>query len=319
MAWDYKRLNNLPQNPKFDVFMCYDQADRRPVIEIAKQLRAYGLTPWLDVWELKSGMNFQMQVRQLTNKISSMALFIGKGYVDRGINSKTESILQDFFQNNCSIIPVLLSNIDRKVNLPRYLEGFEKVDFNLNEPDPTTQLIRRITGQQPDDMLSFSDSLSSSKGVDYRKLQELLMARKWRDADYETYIRMLEVIGHGKNEPFRNEQWISFPCSDLQTIDHLWVKYSQGKFGFSVQKKILVEECGASLSGKYPGKQIWHEFCERIGWRVNGQTLSYTDMTFDTSAPHGHLPGVRLGQGLLGQGGVGSAWCLLFRLKVCST
>lgn len=29
-----------------------------------------------------------------------------------------------------------------------------------------------------------------------------------------------------------------FPCTDLLTIDNLWVKYSKGHFGFSVQKFI---------------------------------------------------------------------------------
>ncbi|WP_375342016.1 GUN4 domain-containing protein, partial [Okeania sp. SIO3B5] len=30
----------------------------------------------------------------------------------------------------------------------------------------------------------------------------------------------------------------NFPCEDLHTIDQLWVKYSDGKFGFSVQMEI---------------------------------------------------------------------------------
>ena len=30
----------------------------------------------------------------------------------------------------------------------------------------------------------------------------------------------------------------NFPCEDLRTIDQLWVKYSDGRFGFSVQKRI---------------------------------------------------------------------------------
>jgi len=29
-----------------------------------------------------------------------------------------------------------------------------------------------------------------------------------------------------------------FPCEDLRTIDQLWVEYSNGSFGFSVQKRI---------------------------------------------------------------------------------
>ncbi|HYX15858.1 MAG TPA: GUN4 domain-containing protein [Nostoc sp.] len=37
----------------------------------------------------------------------------------------------------------------------------------------------------------------------------------------------------------------NFPCTDLRTIDRLWVKYSNGHFCFSVQKRIWLE-CGGS-------------------------------------------------------------------------
>ncbi|MBP0016279.1 MAG: GUN4 domain-containing protein [Cyanobacteria bacterium SBLK] len=30
----------------------------------------------------------------------------------------------------------------------------------------------------------------------------------------------------------------NFPCEDLREIDQLWIHYSKGRFGFSVQKRI---------------------------------------------------------------------------------
>ena len=41
-----------------------------------------------------------------------------------------------------------------------------------------------------------------------------------------------------------------FPCADLRVIDQLWVRYSNGRFGFSVQKQIWVEVGGKLDFGK---------------------------------------------------------------------
>ena len=98
-------------------------------------------------------------------------------------------------------------------------------------------------------------SLESEKGIDYTRLRDLLKARDLKAADNETYLRMLEVVGRKKGDYIRSEELLNFPCADLKTIDHLWVQYSQGHFGFSVQKEIYVA-CGAKLDGKYPGDKI---------------------------------------------------------------
>ncbi len=38
----------------FDVFLCHNSDDKSAVIEIANQLKARNLKPWLDVWESTS-------------------------------------------------------------------------------------------------------------------------------------------------------------------------------------------------------------------------------------------------------------------------
>jgi hypothetical protein len=135
------------------------------------------------------------------------------------------------------------------------------------------------------------DDLSSEKGIDYTRLRDLLKAGQWRDADKETYAVMIRAVGKKSGEWFSREELLNFPCTDLRTIDGLWVKYSQGKFGFSVQKQIYVE-CGAQLDGEYPGDKIWHEFCDRVGWRKGGKYLNYSDLKADLSlSPTGEFPG----------------------------
>ncbi|MEI2580272.1 GUN4 domain-containing protein [Scytonema sp. PRP1] len=80
--------------------------------------------------------------------------------------------------------------------------------------------------------------LPSEKGVDYTRLRDLLAAGKWKEADEETFAVMLKASGRENDGWLDIESIKNFPCTDLRTIDQLWVKYSNGGFGFSVQKRI---------------------------------------------------------------------------------
>ncbi|MEG4495677.1 serine/threonine-protein kinase [Microcoleus sp. F10-C6] len=129
--------------------------------------------------------------------------------------------------------------------------------------------------------------LISAKGVDYRQLDRLLASGEWKKADQETTNKMLEAAGRTEERLLSIEDIDRFPCEDLRTIDQLWVKYSNGRFGFSVQKRIY-----ESLGGtREYDKKISEAFGDRVGWRVNSKWLHYIDLKFNTKAPEGHLPG----------------------------
>ncbi|GET37922.1 serine/threonine-protein kinase [Microseira wollei] len=130
------------------------------------------------------------------------------------------------------------------------------------------------------------DNLRSAVGMDYQKLRDLLAAGKWKEADEETKRVMLKVGGH-EQESWRldTNRINQFPCEDLRTIDQLWVKYSNGRFGFSVQKRIWLE-----VGGKLwvDDTKVMQKFDDRVGWRVNGRVSG--DLTYSPNAPWGHLP-----------------------------
>ncbi len=134
-------------------------------------------------------------------------------------------------------------------------------------------------------------------------LENFLRNEQWKDADEETYRLMITTVGKEVGNYFTSvEELLTFPCQELLTIDRLWVQYSRGLFGFSVQKEIYVE-CGATLDGKYLGDEIIEAFGDRIGWRQNDQWLTYSDLNPSFSSPKGNFP--------VGGGGVG--WmCVLF-------
>lgn len=116
----------------------------------------------------------------------------------------------------------------------------------------------------------------------YRKLLNYLASASWWEANEETYRLMITVIGKG----FFSSGLAKFPCEDLRMIDQLWVKFSNGKWGFSVQKRVW-QECGSPMTYD----ENWEKFGDRVGWRKNGEWVSYGDLSFvlEISLP-GELP-----------------------------
>lgn len=107
------------------------------------------------------------------------------------------------------------------------------------------------------------------KNIDYTRLRELLAAGQWKEADAETLAVMLKATGREQERYLDVESIKTFPCADLRTIDNLWVKYSNGRFGFSVQKRIWESVVRESVELK-PGEYYYGmEFPDRVGWRVN--------------------------------------------------
>ena len=143
----------------------------------------------------------------------------------------------------------------------------------------------------PINMFQHEVSLVSAKGVDYRKLRDLLKAKKWKEADEETRVKILKVANRESEGWLRVEDAENFSCQDLGTIDKLWVKYSNGKFGFSVQKQIYQ---GMSGSKEYNWDD-YKKLGDKVGWRKGGKWLYYSELTFSEKHYQGHLPYVVLG------------------------
>ncbi|MBE9030726.1 GUN4 domain-containing protein [filamentous cyanobacterium LEGE 11480] len=158
--------------------------------------------------------------------------------------------------------------------------------------------------------------LESQQGVDYCKLRDLLKARKWEEADQETLAVMLQAANRKSAGWLDSDSLKQFPCKDLRTIDQLWVKASNGHFGFSVQKKIW-EECGRPMS---LGKD-WDRFCNKIGWKSGSSYVNYSDMPKNArDFLKGELP-VFFGFVFFGVWGSDEVWFsfLAQRLVNCST
>ncbi len=123
----------------------------------------------------------------------------------------------------------------------------------------------------------------------YLKLKELLASGLWREADQLTWEIVIKSVGQEVRDHLKRDDIEKIPCHTLQIVDDMWVDYSDGHFGFSVQKALWQQAGG--LDGK---------FGELVGWRrtlpyqdsflFDNEWLYYNELQFDLSAPRGHLP-----------------------------
>jgi GUN4-like/DnaJ C terminal domain len=120
---------------------------------------------------------------------------------------------------------------------------------------------------KPPPRFADEDALDSAVGVNYRPLRDWLRTKNWREADTETHKVMLQACKR-ESEGWLDEASLKqFSCQDLQTIDRLWSKYSDGQFGFAAQNSVW-QQC----------YRRWDNFEERVGWLGLGEIDVFVSM-----------------------------------------
>ena len=124
--------------------------------------------------------------------------------------------------------------------------------------------------------------LKSERNIDYSPIQLALVRQDFQTADLLTLQKLCELAG----EAAAQRKWLyftevaQFPHLDLQTIDRLWLVYSEGKFGYSVQRKLWLS-LGRDFS------KLWL----KIGWKKENNWTRYPEeFIWNLTAPMGHLP-----------------------------
>ena len=186
---------------------------------------------------------------------------------------------------------------------PLMAEQLDRLDATGDDWAPGT-LIQQLLGA--DDGLSqafeqrYPDgwlAVSSGQGIDYAPLQRALARQEFEEADRITSEILRQLAGPAavKRGYVYYSEVAVFAAVDLESLDRLWVVYSQGRFGFSVQLRLL-----SSLAGR------WDQLWPRLGWKQGGLWTRYPgSFTWSLQAPEGHLPlvnqlrGVRLMDALL--------------------
>lgn len=131
--------------------------------------------------------------------------------------------------------------------------------------------------------------IDSALGLDYTRLRQLLWLNHWEAADQETERLLLSALSHDMR-PLSAETLLSLSqyCVDVNTIDQLWARYSQNKFGFAAQHRIYADH------DRQPGEFLTAvEWIESVG--IGNVSLlvrrkAYRHLQFHLQAPPGHLP-----------------------------
>ncbi len=134
--------------------------------------------------------------------------------------------------------------------------------------------------------LQKQEYLIAAKSIDYNQLRDLLAEEKWQEANEQTWQLIVKVINYDLSKIPSTNDLNNFPSEHLHIIDQLWIDYSNGHFGFSVQKNIISAIIGESQTLQ----KKWNELGNCLGWRENNEWKEYNNLTFSIEANKGHLP-----------------------------
>jgi VCBS repeat-containing protein len=137
----------------------------------------------------------------------------------------------------------------------------------------------------------------------YRQLEAYLAAQDWQKADGQTWelFRQLGNKADGSYDYLNGSEIRDIHHKDIREIDRLWRLYSSDHFGYSVQLDIIRGNGFTATEFRDFG-QAFIPVAQDLGWPTYSGTDSSQfdsqeagayngdDITFDLSAPQGHLP-----------------------------
>ena len=220
-------------------------------------------------------------------------------------NVSIEKFLESFSmaseRKRLSFLSGLTERVDELISFgPSLMSRFDPASYDWT-PGFILQLIHKNDEDFIKNILNCADlswfNAPSEVGIDYSPLQQYLLNESFEEADRFTSSKLRELAGEKavKRGYVYFSEVESIPGPDLSTLNKLWIVYSRGKFGFTVQAKIL-----DSVGGRYD--KLW----PRIGWKKDGIWTRYPKaFNWSIEAPRGHMPlvnqlrGVRLMDSLL--------------------
>lgn len=120
----------------------------------------------------------------------------------------------------------------------------------------------------------------SKPNLDYERLQQLMKAGEWTDANVLT-SRILLAIGGGDELGYLTAMQVGkMSCTELKTVDDLWRYYSGGRSGLVAQAKVWRQ---LQKTGENNAKTL-KQFETRVGWHKDKLTAN------PKTAQIGHLP-----------------------------
>jgi hypothetical protein len=221
------------------------------------------------------------QIQELVNQLKN------QGYSKEEAEEEIAKSLEEKSSNNPKF----------KITLRRWRASFSNKNNAASDKEVAKDVVTTATSYSYTSSKDFTDII----GGDFHTLNELLQSKRWEEADLETK----KIIYRISQNELPNSHWYKkyppgytveehikvIPKKYLATIDRLWKKHSNGRFGFSIQKQIWEKLCKQEEIHYLDEYNTIKKFGDLVGWRKKGDWLYYVDLyeSVKTSAP-GHLP-----------------------------
>lgn len=195
------------------------------------------------------------------------------------INQQTKLVKKISSYDKLGSLALLDLLIERRIINTTRLSYIDGIIFKNLYSSKTINIQNKINKYFKDGVVE----LKSANNINYIPLQRSLISNNFKQANQLTQKHLHELAGLNDTN---DRRWLYFtdilnlPSVDLKTIDTLWRIYSEGQFGFSIQREIW-------LYNEKNWDKLWH----RIGWKIDDIALRYpNDFVWDNTAPAGHLP-----------------------------
>ncbi|MEI1377653.1 AAA-like domain-containing protein [Nostoc sp. UHCC 0926] len=169
-------------------------------------------------------------------------------------------------------IQILKYQLKNNVDLFKFLT----TDLLYNGNDDIISLLYRQLNKLDSSNTVYAQSL---KEYFLNELDYLMQQKRWTDANFKNWEFILYSAGREKEGSLMLSDVKNFNCADLKQLDALWVKNSQGHFGYSIQKKIF-RASGNSLDFDWENgdfrnwnQKRYDDFIEKVGWSNGNVTV----------------------------------------------
>lgn len=143
------RIDLTTVSGEFDVFLAHSSKDKAQVEVIGAQLKARGLTTWLDKEQIAAGDWFQDVIQAAIPRARSAAIFLGPGGLGRWEALELKAFLAACVERGTRVIPVLLPGVAAVPDELLFLRQLHAAKFSrLDDSAALDALVRGITGRR---------------------------------------------------------------------------------------------------------------------------------------------------------------------------
>lgn len=145
-----RRLVDKVKRGEFDIFLAHNSVDRVTIVKLGSNLRARGISPWIDVEQVPPGRWFQDVLQSVVRRVSSVAVVIGTSGLGRWQAAELRASISRCVEDGIPVIPVLLPGVKEIPSNLLFLRELNAVAFehSVDEDVPLQRLAWGITGRK---------------------------------------------------------------------------------------------------------------------------------------------------------------------------